>query len=154
MHRTAKAEGVYAEDLSIGVTWPLGEYEVTTEAIVDFASEWDPQFFHTDPRRAAQEGALGGLIASGIHTFAIYQRLEIACRTQQWHVIGGTGVKDLRLRRPVRPDDVLTGRTTVSDTHLDADRGRGLLSFAGELTNQRGEVVMTLTLSAYLKMRT
>lgn len=153
MHQSDSRRGVYAEDLQVGTTWQLGEHEVTTGAIIDFASQWDPQFFHTDPERAERDGALGGLIASGIHTIAIYQRLEIACRAQHWHVIGGTGMENLRLRRPVRPGDTLSGHTTVHDSRLEPERGRGLVTFAGELRNQRAEVVMTLCLSAYLLMR-
>ncbi|UUZ59534.1 MaoC/PaaZ C-terminal domain-containing protein [Nocardioides sp. B-3] len=153
MHHAGPDTGVYAEDLQVGTTRQLGEHEVTTAAIIDFASQWDPQFFHTEPERAEREGALGGLIASGIHTIAIYQRLEINCRTQHWHVVGGTGMENVRLRRPVRPGDVLSGRTTISGKRLEPERGRGLVSFAGELANQRGEVVMIPALSAYLLMR-
>jgi acyl dehydratase len=153
MQQAAPDAGVYAEDLRVGTTWQNGEHEVTTGAIIDFASQWDPQFFHTDPERADREGALEGLIASGIHTIAIYQRLEVICRTQHWHVIGGTGMENLRLRRPVRPGDVLSGHTTICKSELEPERGRGLVTFAGRLANQRAEVVMTLTMSAYLLMR-
>lgn len=154
MHQAGPAAGIYAEDLCVGTTWQLGAHAVTAEAIVDFASQWDPQFFHTEPERAEREGALGGLIASGIHTIGIYQRLEITCRTQHWHVIGGTGMKDVRFLRPVRPGDVISGRTTISGNRLEPERGRGLIDFAGELTNQHGKLVMDLALSAYLLMRT
>lgn len=153
MHQAVSASEIYAEDLRVGTSWQLGEHAVTAEEIIAFAEQWDPQFFHTEPVRAEREGELGGLIASGIHTMAIYQRLEILRRERHWHVIGGTGMEHLQLRRPVRPGDVLAGRTTISGSRLQPERSRGLLTFAGELTNQHGEVVMTLTLSAYLRMR-
>lgn len=35
----------------------------------------------------------------------------------------------------------------------EPDRGRGLVTFAGELPNQRGQVVITVALAAYLHMR-
>lgn len=153
MRATAANAGVYAEDLRVGSSWLLGEHLVTAEAIIDFASQWDPQFFHIDPERAEAEGPLGGLIASGLHTASIYQRLEVASRTVPWRVIGGDGIDDLRLRRPVRPGDVLRARTTVTDVTLQRDRDRGRVTMQGELANQEDQIVMTITLSAYLQMR-
>lgn len=153
MSEQLTATGRFAEDAPVGEVRDLGSYEVTEREIVDFASRWDPQFFHTDPDRATSEGAFGGLIASGIHTVAIYQRLEITSRTDQWHVIGGTGIKDLVLRRPVRPGDLLTGRSEIVDRRLEPERRRGLLTFAGQLVNQSGDLVLSLRISAYLHMR-
>lgn len=148
-----EATGFFAEDAAPGRVRQLGSYTVTEGDIVDYATQWDPQFFHIDSERAAREGAFGGLIASGIHTTAIYQRLEVTSRTEPWNVIGGAGVEQLRFRRPVRPGDVLTGTSTLTERRLDPDRRRGLLTFAGELTNQAGASVLTMTLSAYLHMR-
>lgn len=153
MNQQAVTAGQFAEDALIGVVRPLGSYEVTEQEIIDFASRWDPQFFHTDPERAAAEGAFGGLIASGIHTVAIYQRLEITSRTDLWQVIAGTGINDLVLRRPVRPGDVLTGTSKLVDRRLEPDRRRGLLTFHGQLTNQHDALVLSLQLSAYVHMR-
>ena len=61
---------VFAEDLAVGDTLELGEYLVTEEEIISFASRWDPQYFHIDPERAVRDGPLG-LIASGLHTMCI-----------------------------------------------------------------------------------
>ncbi|WP_433955113.1 MaoC/PaaZ C-terminal domain-containing protein [Janibacter indicus] len=145
--------GVFAEDLAVGTVLQLGTYPMTQDAIVEFAEQWDPQFFHADPERAAAEGALGGLLASGLHTIAIYHRLTILARTEPWHVIAGTGLDDVRLPAPVRPGDVLTGTTTVTRQELDPQRGRGLITFAGCLVNQADRTVLTLVMSAFLTMR-
>ena len=151
---TAKVSvGVFAEDLAVGTVLQLGTHPITQDEIVEFAEQWDPQFFHTDPERAADEGPLGGLVASGLHTVSVYQRLTVLARTEPWHVIGGTGIDDLRLRRPVRPGDVLQGTATVSDQRLEPERRRGLITCAGRLTNQTGREVLSLTMAAYLIMR-
>jgi len=63
-----------AEDMPVGVELDCGSYAVTEEEIVEFASHWDPQYFHID-RDAAEHSDFGGLIASGLHTAAIFQRL-------------------------------------------------------------------------------
>lgn len=112
-----------------------------------------PQFFHIDEERANSEGHFGGLIASGVHTLAVYQRLSIQSRTQHWHVIGGAGIRDLQFRRPVRPSDTLTGVSVVENVRLAPGRARALVEYSGELTNQDGERTPVLTMAAYLQMR-
>src|SRR6185437_1020853 len=47
---------------------------LTQEQIVDFARQWDPQRFHTDPQ-AASETPFGGLVASGWHTGCVMMRM-------------------------------------------------------------------------------
>ena len=68
---------VFAEDLEIGQVIPLGSYSVTEEEIVEFATQWDPQWFHMD-KETAGSGVFGGLIASGLHTLSICQKLVVA----------------------------------------------------------------------------
>jgi len=41
-----------------------GPYAVRETEVLDFAKQWDPQWFHTDPEAAAC-GPFDGLIASG-----------------------------------------------------------------------------------------
>lgn len=149
---TQDQQGIYADDVRPGEVTPFGSHAVTEAEIIDFATQWDPQFFHVDPERAA-EGIFGGLIASGIHTLGIYQRLSFDARTAPWHVIAGAGIDGLRFHRPVRPGDVLTGSHTVTAVDLDPSRRRGLLTLAGELTDDSGTTVLTLTLSVFMHMR-
>lgn len=144
---------VYAEDLAPGLSLQLGTYAMTEAEIIDFASRWDPQFFHTDPERAGREGRLGGLIASGLHTLAVYQRLSILARTGLWHVIGGAGLQDVEFLRPVRAGDVLSGSSVVEALELEPERQRGLVTFGGALTNQHDTTVLRLRLTAYVASR-
>jgi acyl dehydratase len=51
-----------------------GPYSVSEAEVLDFAKQWDPQWFHTDPAAAAR-GPFDGLIASGWHTCGIAMRL-------------------------------------------------------------------------------
>lgn len=81
---------VYADDLQPGQRHELGIHTVSESELVDFASQWDPQAFHVD-RAAAESGAFGGLIASGIHSLAIAQRLAVSSVLTSWSVIAGRG---------------------------------------------------------------
>ena len=94
---------LYAEDLPVGSTVELGSHAVTLEEMLEFARQWDPQGFHTDPEVAAA-GHFGEVIASGIHTLGIYQRLSVEGAVGRWAVIAG--------RRVVLVDDSIVRGTT------------------------------------------
>ena len=146
------AEEVKIEGFNVGDRNQLGSYTLTLEDIISFAKQWDPQFFHTDPERAASEGFFGGIIASGIQTMAVFQRLSIQSFSQNIKVIGGAGIKDLQFRRPVYPNDTLTGSLTVTSIQQEPERKRALISYDGELLNQKEERVLVLTISVYVQI--
>ncbi|MGF6592038.1 MaoC/PaaZ C-terminal domain-containing protein [Pseudomonas sp. 2835] len=68
---------LYFEDLKVGITFTSSSYEMSAERILAFATEFDPQPFHTDPD-AAKDTFFAGLAASGWHTSAVTMRLSAA----------------------------------------------------------------------------
>ena len=140
------------EDLRSGYRVELGSYTLSKEEIVTFASQWDPQFFHLDERRAANKGYFGGLIASGVQTLAVYQRLTVGSLFRHWDVIGGAGIRDLKFLHPVRPGDTLTGFTVIEDVQGQSERGRIQVALTGGLVNQSRRQVLALTMLIYLRM--
>src|SRR5918995_1560613 len=66
----------YLDDLSVGQRFTTGEYVLDADGAVAFASQWDPQPFHTD-KEAAAGSFFGELVASGWHTAAITMRLLV-----------------------------------------------------------------------------
>ena len=149
----AVAGALYAEDLAPGWRVTLGSHAVSEAEIISFATQWDPQYFHVDPARAETDSRYGGLIASGLHTVGIFQRLWVDALTDPWQVIAGDRLSDVRFLRPVRPGDVLSGYKEVSELRLEPEKQRGCVTCNGVLSNQDGKQVMTLTMSAYLEMR-
>lgn len=151
---TAQAtDGRHAEDFTVGEECDLGTYEVTEQEVIAFASHWDPQDIHIDPGHAETGGRYGGLIASGLHTLAILQRLQVLGRREHWNVIAGQGIDRLRFRRPVRPGDVLSGHSRVIDVRLEPEWRRGLVVFDVRALIQEGKEVLTMEMAAYLEMR-
>ncbi len=59
-----------------GSVYEFGSIVVEKEEIIDFATRYDPQVFHTNPD-VAQKTMFGGLVASGWHTAAIAMRLLV-----------------------------------------------------------------------------
>lgn len=121
-----------AADLRAGTVYPFGEYRLTLEEVLDFAVQWDPQDFHTDVA-AADAGAYGGIIASGIQTLAVLQRLTVLGVYRDWQVVAGRSMRDVHFLRPVRPGDVLTGWARIDDVIADG-RGRADVVVSTELT--------------------
>lgn len=141
----------YAEDLTVGDVVELGEHTVTEAELLDFAGTWDPQDFHVDAEAAAK-GAFGGLIASGLHSMSVLQRLSALGWYRNLSVICGRGVRDVRFWRPVRPGDSLTGTMRIDEVVLD-DRGRGLVTSTGQLRDRDGNRVLDLISEAYVRRR-
>ena len=146
------AETLHYEDFFVGQVFESDTYEITRERIHAFASEFDPQPFHLD-EAAADASFFQGLAASGWHTAAVAMRM----RVQTIRVLGGmvgAGIEEIRWTKPVRPGDTLKLREEVTGTRLLTSRPQyGLVKLNSTTTNQHGEVVMTMKVSALAPRR-
>lgn len=133
----------YFEELAVGDTDSFGEYEVTAQAVTDFAGQYDPQPIHTDPEAAAAS-MFGGLVASGWHTAAMTMRLLVDGWLTDSRALGALGVDSLRWPEPVRPGDRLSVSTEIREKEpFDEDRGRVAIEVT--TTTQRGDTVLSMT---------
>lgn len=143
----------YLEDFPPGEVAEFGDYLVTEEEIVEFARRYDPQSFHVD-RVAAAGSMFGTLVGSGWMTGSIMMRLLVDHFISPVAGMGSPGVDEVRWPRPVRPGDRLRVRITTLDTRRSASKpDRGLLRVQQELLNQRGETVMSLIGTSFVKCR-
>jgi len=134
----------YWEDYAVGETADLGSCRITEEEIVAFARKYDPQPFHVDPE-VARRSIFGGLIASGWHTCALMMRLSVeAARREGAAGAGSPGLDSCRWLKPVRPGDVLAGRTEILEVWPSRTRHLGFVRRRVEMVNQRGEVVVAI----------
>jgi acyl dehydratase len=141
----------YWEDFVVGEETVHGTHEITTDEIVAFGREFDPQPFHIDRK---VEGPYGGLIASGWHTAALYMGMFVRNVLLDSASLGSPGVEELRWLVPVRPGDVLTGRSRVVEAWAsERDPRRGTIVGEHELVNQRGEVVMRMRARGFIARR-
>ncbi|HEX3787130.1 MAG TPA: MaoC family dehydratase [Pseudonocardiaceae bacterium] len=153
MSFTKPAAERYFEDYPAGATHDCGNTTVSEKQILDFAREFDPQYFHTDPVAAA-DGPFGGLAASGWHTAGLMMRLLVDNYLPTVASLGSPGLDELRWLRPVRPGDVLTLRVTVAEARPSRSKpDRGLIRSYVELTNEADEPVLTLTAVNFLLRR-
>ena len=143
----------YFEDFAAGQEYPFGPHTVTRSEIVAFAAEFDPQPFHLD-ERAAADTLLGGLAASGWHTAALFMRMVALGWLNESASMGSPGIDSLKWKRPVRPGDVISGRTMVLDTRASNSRpDRGFLRVRHEVVNGRNEPVMLIEHSIMMGRR-
>jgi acyl dehydratase len=108
---------LYYGDLSIGEERTLGPWPVTESDIVSFATDYDPLPFHTDPVAAA-ETPHNGLIASGLQTVCIANRLVVDGFRRDLAVIAGLEIEHMTWSKPVRPGAVLTVESKILDKRL------------------------------------
>jgi acyl dehydratase len=141
------------EVMSAGESVVIGDYEFTAERIIEFASEFDPHFFHVDAEMA-RDSLFGGLCASGWHVCAAAMKCNVANIFRQNARIrdeGGTppklgpspGIRNLKWLKPVFAGDVVTFSMQFNhDTPVPSRPGRHLCDLTYEGVNQNGEKVM------------
>jgi acyl dehydratase len=134
---------VYLEDLRVGQRFLSGTHALDERQVIAFASEFDPQPFHTDPEQA-KEMFFGELVASGWHTAAVTMRLLVTSGLPVARGLIGGGA-ELTWPQPTRPDDVLQVESEVIEVRPSRSRpDRGTVTTRSETRNQRGEVVQIL----------
>ena len=94
-----RAKRLYWEDFPVGAVFEFGGVTLTREAIVDFASRYDPQPFHLDDA-AAEASLFGGLSASGWHTCALTMRMMCDAYLNRSASLGSPGIDELRWLKP------------------------------------------------------
>lgn len=144
---------LYFEDFSRGWTIEIGPRRISREEIIGFAAQYDPQPMHLDEAAAAKT-MLGGLGASGWHTCAFMMKMIADGLLLDAASMGAPGVDEVKWMRPVRPGDNLTVRGSfVSARASQSKKDRGFVTFLWEVSNDRGETVMTLVCPQMLLRR-
>jgi acyl dehydratase len=133
----------YFEDFKVGDKFNGGSVEVSQDAIIAYARQFDPQPFHLDPEAAAGT-MFGELVASGWHTASMTMRLFATSEIEIVNGVIGGGVEQLSWPRPVRPGDKLTVRSEILETRPSKSKpDRGMMRVRVETLNQDGAVVQS-----------
>lgn len=131
------------ESFAPGETGALGSVTVTREAVVAFASAWDPQPFHLD-EAAGRASPLGGHAASGWHTCAMMMRQLVDNLLSGSRSMGSGAVTNLKWLKPVLVGDTLTSTYRVEHVRPSGRGDRGYVETAFDVRNQRGDTVLTM----------
>lgn len=142
----------YYEDFAIGDRMLTPGITLTEANIIDFAMRYDPQPIHVDAEAAAR-GFYGGIIASGWQLTALAFRMVWQSGFIYGGSLGSPGVDELKWTRPVRPGDTIAVEVEVLATRPSAKGGRGYLTVAYTVKNQRGEAVMSMKGTQIMALR-
>ena len=144
----------FAEDFETGEVYHLGSHTITTDEIVSFARNYDPQDYHLS-EESGQRSCFNGLIASGWNTACIWMNLYVITLLKNAAVEGSPGVDELRWLSPVRPGDVLNGQVEIlnkipssSQPNIVTIRKKGRL-----IRGNEAKPVCTLILHSRFKKR-
>jgi acyl dehydratase len=131
------------EQIQPGSTVESRGRPVSEAEIVEFATRYDPQWFHTDAARAGAS-RWGGLIASGWLTCSIAMELAVKHFLGDSQSIGSPGIEQLKWLHPVRPGDELRLRMEVLESRRSRSGTTGVVRWRWLLRNQHGVVVLDL----------
>lgn len=147
--------GGYFEDQFVGQIERFGDYRVTREEVIEFASKYDPQPFHLDDEAAAANPIFGRISASGWHTSSMTMRMLVDYVAGQGsHTLGSPGVENLRWLMPVFPGDTLNCQREVLETRTSSSKPDiGIVKTRTTTFNQHGHPVLTMEGSHFQKRR-
>ncbi len=132
------------EDLQVGDFRQSRSRTVTRDEIVEFARQYDPQWFHSDPE-AAKDSVFGEVVASGIHVLAMWRQLDHEINSDIDYVCG-IGWDEMRLHRAIRSGDVIHVTSRIVDlipSQSGKDRGTALTRYAVVLEDGTEAVTFT-----------
>jgi len=139
-------------ELTAGRRIALGPVSVDENEVLAFAQQYDSQWFHTDPAKAAA-GPFQGLIASGWHTCALAMSMVSADVLAGSESYASPGLAYVRWPNPVRPGDSLALELEVLEQRLSDSRPwLGIVRWRWVMTRQGGAVVLDLEATSMFRL--
>lgn len=142
----------FFDDLVVGERFESQWTSITTAEILAFSDQFDRQYFHADTE-AAKESRFGGLIASGAHTFALWNRINLDVNGDiAW--IAGVGFEHFRFPTALRADVEFQARSELLSTRVSgSDPTRGVSAHLYELWTRDGQCLFTAECIALVERR-
>ena len=148
-----KTRGLTYEEHAVGATYQtLGRTvsEADICAFVNLCGFNEPLFM--DMEYVAKESVFGRRAAPGAMTFALSEGLVM-----QTGLIHGTGMAwlggDIKVTAPVLAGDTIRVEVGIADKRETKKPDRGIVTYKHRVLNQRGEVVMEMTLQRMIKRK-
>ena len=144
LKRTTDAEyrTRFFDDLVLGEAFESTWTSVTEAEVLQFAAQFDRQYFHADAD-AAKDSPFHGLIASGAHTFAVWNRVNLEMNGDiAW--IAGVGFEHFRFPTPLRPAVEFQARSELIRLRASqSDPARGIVTHLYSLWTDDDDCLFT-----------
>lgn len=140
------------EDLSVGEKFKSRWYSVSQKELINFALEYDNQYFHVDPARA-KESPFGGIIASGAYTFAVWNKLNLEINGNiAW--IAGMGFENFTFPNPLHPDVNFKAEShLIEKRKSESDPRRGIVKHEYKVSTESGLTIFACLCPALVHTR-
>jgi acyl dehydratase len=144
---------LYLEDLAVGQKFTSGKSFADEISILEFASQFDPQPFHTNVE-LAKNSFFKGLVASGWHTAGIAMRLLVESNLKPAGGLIGAGIDQLRWPIPVYPGDELSLDIEIIDIRRSESKpDNGIVKVKILTKNQSNRIVMSYIATLVMKSK-
>ncbi len=143
--------GRYFDAWAVGdrIEHPIRRTVTETDNLMFSCMTHNPQPLHLDAE-AARASEFGQILVNGTFTFALMIGLSVG-ETTLGTLVANLGYDAVTMPKPVFIGDTLHATSEVLETRPSRSRpGAGIVTFAHELINQRGEVVCKCTRSALI----
>ncbi len=143
--------GRYFDAWAVGdrIEHPIRRTVTETDNLMFSCMTHNPQPLHLDAE-AARASEFGQILVNGTFTFALMVGLSVG-ETTLGTLVANLGYDAVTMPKPVFIGDTLHATSEVLETRPSRSRpGAGIVTFAHELINQRGEVVCKCTRSALI----
>jgi len=145
---------IYFEDLDKFATFRSDEITITAEEIRKYATQFDPQPYHTD-RSAAEGSIFGGLCASGWHVCAIMMKLlSDVMAKEKIMLIGSDEVPSLKWKKPAFEGSKLHAELEFKGAKIEkADPDFGIIKCDVKILNQNQQLIMDVKTTLMIENR-
>ncbi|MDN4586986.1 monoamine oxidase [Xenophilus aerolatus] len=144
---------LWFEDVVVGTEMRSDAHTVSAEAIAQFCDlTQDHHPLHTDAAYAKSRG-FPGVIAHGLFGLSLMEGLKTAMGLYETSSIASLGWDGVRFVRPVVAGDEVHVSFRFVDKRLSSKGGRGVVTEALQLVNQRGECVIEAQHAALVACR-
>lgn len=149
----SESKELWFEDVVVGTEMRSATHIVSAEAIAQFCDlTQDHHPLHTDAAYAKSRG-FPGVIAHGLFGLSLMEGLKTAMGLYENSSIASLGWDGVRFARPVVAGDEVHVSFRFVDKRLSSKGGRGVVTEALQLVNQRGECVIEARHAALVACR-
>jgi acyl dehydratase len=142
----------YFEEIEVNSIWRSRPFLLQEKDIIEFAKEWNPEPYHTDPE-VGRKSPIGSIFAAGVHLISLSVKLANE-RKPLPKIVAALGWDEVRFINPGLPGDQLVLETeTVAKRVSKSQPQFGIIKYAVRLLNQDNQPTLTYFASVMVKTR-
>ena len=143
---------LYFEEIEENTIWRSRPFLLEEKDIIEYALEWNPEPYHTDPD-AGKQSPIGSIFAAGVHLISISVKLANE-RNPLPKIVAALGWDELRFKNPGLPGDQLILETeTISKRVSQSQPQYGIIRYEVRLLNQDNMPTLAYMANVMVKTR-